>query len=65
MSAWADLTSGLAALQWAQPLALLLLPLSALPLLAARQSEAAPAPQLLHPDLHGLLRAPPPRRKPR
>ena len=68
MSAWADLTSGLAALQWAQPLALLLLPLAALPLLAARrarQSEAAQAPQLLHPDLHGLLRAPPPRRKPR
>lgn len=68
MTAWADLTSGLAALQWAQPLALLLLPLAVLPLLAARrarQSETVPAPQLLHPDLHGLLQAPPPRRKPR
>jgi Ca-activated chloride channel family protein len=68
MSAWADLTSGLAVLQWAQPLALSLLPLSVLPLLAARRahlSEAAPAPQLLHPDLHGLLQASPPHRKPR
>jgi von Willebrand factor type A domain. len=67
MSAWVDLTSGLA-VQWAQPLALSLLPLSVLPLLAARRahlSEAAPAPQLLHPDLHGLLQASPPHRKPR
>jgi Ca-activated chloride channel family protein len=68
MTAWTDLASGLAALQWAQPLALLLLPLAALPLLSARharQSEAMPAPQLLHPDLHGLLQSPPPHRKPR
>lgn len=68
MTAWADLTSSLAALQCAQPLALLLLPLAALPLLTARRArpdEAMPAPELLHPDLLGLLQAAPPRSKPR
>ncbi len=56
----------LASVQWAQPLAWLLLPLALLPLLWVRRqppADAAPA-QLLHPDLFGLLQPLRQRRRP-
>ena len=68
MSAWSPVAAWLAGLHWGQPLALLGLPLAVLPLLPARRAQvdaADAAPQLLHPDLHGLLQRPPRRARPR
>ena len=68
MNVAAELSGLFSALHWAQPLALLALPLALLPLRAARRERAAPCaqtPELLHPDLHGLLQAPQQRRRPR
>ena len=68
MNLAAELTGLFAALHWAQPLAFLALPLALLPLLAARRGReplSAQAPQLLHPDLHGLLQHPRRIRNPR
>ena len=68
MNVVAELSGLFSALHWAQPLALLALPLALLPLRAARRERAAPCaqtPELLHPDLHGLLQAPQQRRRPR
>ncbi|MGC9162546.1 MAG: VWA domain-containing protein [Thiomonas sp.] len=68
MSVLAELGTVASNLHWAQPLALLALPLALLPLRAAWRggcAPAAPGVALLHPDLHGLLHDPPPRRAPR
>jgi len=68
MNLLAAFTPFAAALHWAQPLALLALPLALLPLRADRrgsQAQTARGVELLHPDLHGLLQAPLPRRAPR
>jgi Ca-activated chloride channel family protein len=60
MSAGAPISAWLGELVWAQPLAFVLLPLAALPLVAAwrghRPAEAA-RQRWLHPDLQGLLQA--------
>lgn len=68
MNFLATLNGFFAALHWAQPLALLTLPLALLPLRTARrgrEASGAHTPELLHPDLHGLLQAPRQRRGPR
>lgn len=68
MNVVVELAGFLTALHWALPLALFALPLALLPLFAARRGgepTSAQAPQLLHPDLHGLLQQPRPIRRPR
>lgn len=67
MSVLAELGAAASTLHWAQPMVLLALPLALLPLRAAWRggcAPAAPGVELLHPDLHGLLHAPPPPRTP-
>lgn len=66
LHAGSSLVAWLCTLVWAQPLAFVLLPLAALPLVAAwrgrAQTEAAGL-QWLHPDLQGLLQARAPTRR--